>query len=120
MFGIEIKWVIQACVSAILIVFINVISNKYPLMASLTVAIPIISVSVMILMHIDGKDVNTIATWTTDVFWLVLPSLSFFLLFPYLVKHQFQFYSAFSISLATMIALYLGMMKVMQMFQANA
>ena len=74
--------------------------------AALLGALPIVTIISMIWMHAEGKDVDSIAKYSTTTFWLVLPTLPMFLVFPVLVKAGFGFWIALLLSIAVMLVLY--------------
>ncbi|MEM7009804.1 MAG: DUF3147 family protein, partial [Thermodesulfobacteriota bacterium] len=71
-------------------------------------ALPLTSLLAMIWLYIDTKDAGRIADLSISIFWLVLPTLIFFLILPWLLRQQYNFWFSLVISSAIMIGLYLG------------
>ena len=62
----------------------------------------------MIWLYVDTKDAARVAELSTGVFWLVLPTLLFFILLPWLIKQGAGFWAAMGASAAIMVIFYLG------------
>jgi hypothetical protein len=63
------------------------------------------------------KDVGKIAALSTSIFWLVLPSLAFFLaLPPLLLKLRLNFSLGFGLATALMLLCYVIMLAVLERF----
>jgi C4-dicarboxylate transporter len=67
----------------------------------------------MIWLYLDTGSTEKVADLSTSVFWLVLPSLPFFLLLPFLLKKEWGFYSSLAVSTAVMIGLYYAMVLIL-------
>ena len=65
-------------------------------------------------LQIETKDTERIISFSYNIFWMTLLSLSFFILFPYLLKKNISFGVSMGISLIVMVSLFLilvGLMK---------
>jgi hypothetical protein len=100
-------YVLKVVISAILIVLISEIGKRSSLMGAVLASLPLVSFLAIIWMYIESKDVKQIVNLSTDIFWLVLPSLFFFILFPILLKRELNFWLAFGFSAIVMIGAYL-------------
>ena len=105
--------------SSIIIVAISEISKRSSLMGSILASLPLISLLAFLWMYIDTKDVKKIADLSYGIFWMVLPSLSFFILFPILLKKNISFFFSLGISLIVMIALYFIMIVILKKVGIN-
>jgi hypothetical protein len=109
-------YIIKLITSSIIIVAISEISKRSSLMGSILASIPLISFLAFIWLYIETKDVGKIADLSTGIFWLVLPSLSFFLLFPLLLKKNIQFYLSMCIATIVMVLSYFIMIYILKKF----
>jgi hypothetical protein len=100
-------YVLKVLISAILIVLISEIGKRSSLMGAVLASLPLVSFLAIIWIYIESKDVKQIVNLSTDIFWLVLPSLLFFILFPILLKRELNFWLAFGLSAIVMIGAYL-------------
>lgn len=105
--------------SSIIIVAISEISKRSSLMGSILASLPLISLLAFLWLYIDTKDVKKIADLSYGIFWMVLPSLSFFILFPVLLKKNISFFFSLGISLIVMIALYFIMIVILKKVGIN-
>ena len=63
----------------------------------------------MIWLWRDTHDPVRMAAHAEATFWFVLPSLPMFLLVPYLLRHEWPFWSSLMVGCALTILLYLAM-----------
>lgn len=97
---------IKITISAFLIVLISEIGKRSSTIGGILASVPITSFMAFIWMYSESKDVKAIIDLSTDIFWLVIPSLVFFLIFPVLLKKEVNFYLAMGLSATVMIICY--------------
>ncbi len=107
-------YIVKVLISSLLIVLISEIAKKSGLLAGLFASIPLVSFLAIIWLYIETKDVIKIRELSTDIFWLVLPSLSFFIVFPYLLGRNMRFGWAMLLSTAVMVILYGCLMLILK------
>ena len=107
-------YILKFTISALLIVAISEISKRYSLTAGILASLPIVSVLGMIWLYIDTSSIEKVSKLSTSIFWMVLPSLSLFLVLPLLLKNKVSFYPALIISWLVMVCLYLAMILLLK------
>jgi len=85
------------------------------LIGGILASVPLVSVLGMIWLYIDTQSAEKVAQFSTSVFWLVIPSLSLFIVLPILLK-KMSFYFALPISLVVMIIFYYLMILILGKF----
>lgn len=100
--------IIKTVLTAVIIVGISEIGKRYTTFAALLAALPLTSLLAMIWLYVDTGDSERIADLSIGIFWLVLPTLLFFLVLPWLLRHQFNFWVSLGVSSVVMIIFYLG------------
>ena len=101
-----IYYAVKVLVSAGLIVLVSELGKRSSLLGAIFASLPLVSFLAIMWIYLETKDTKQIAALSTDIFWLVLPSLLFFVLFPFLLKRAVNFYLTFAISAAVMVAGY--------------
>ena len=91
-------------------------SKRSTLVGGILVAIPVVSFLSFIWMYVETKDTVRIAALSTSIFWMVLPSLPFFVLFPYLLHRNIGFFVSLMISTAVMLVLFFLMVQILGKF----
>ncbi len=109
-------YALKVLLSAIVIVLVSETAKRSSTLAGLLASIPLVSFLAIIWLYIETKDVNRISALSADIFWLVLPSLSFFLLFPFLLRRSAPFGWAMLLSAAVMVILYLIFMFLLRKY----
>jgi len=103
-------YILKVSLSAIVIVAIAEIAKRNTGLAALLASLPLTSLLAFIWLHIDGFTGTQIADLSKQIFWLVLPSLVFFVLLPVLLKHGLDFWLSLGLSAAATIACYFAFM----------
>jgi len=106
-------YVIKILVTAGLVVAVSEASKRSSFIGGLLASLPLVSFLGMIWLYVDTGSTEKVADLSRSIFWLVLPSLPFFLLLPFLLKRQFGFYPSLAMATVVMIALYAGMVNLL-------
>ena len=109
-----IYYIIKVLLSSVTIVAISEISKRSTMAGSILASIPIVSLLAFVWMYIDTRNTAKIAELSQGIFWLVIPSLLFFILFPALLKRNIDFWLALSLSLTTMVLGYFVMLFILK------
>jgi len=104
-----IYYIIKILITTTLVILISEIAKRSSFMGSLLASLPLTSYLAMIWLYVDTSNVEKVAGLSTGIFWLVIPSLSLFLLLPLLLKKEINFYFSLGISTLLMILLYFTM-----------
>jgi hypothetical protein len=105
--------IIKLVITAVLVVLISEVAKRSSLLGGLLASLPIVSYLALIWLWVDTHDAQKVSALSTSVFWLVLPSLPFFLVLPMLMK-RLSFAASLGIATAIMFACYLLMMALLK------
>ncbi len=103
----------KTLITAVVISGISEISRRFSFIAALMAALPITSILIFIWIYIDEKNISKISIMSQDIFFLVIPSLVFFLILPFLLKKGMNFYPALLMDIAITFVIYYLYMKLM-------
>lgn len=103
-----VQFLIKTLLTAFVVVAVAELSRRYTLWASLLVSLPLTSILAFIWIYVEGGDSAKIIEMSYSVFWLVFPSLAFFLILPLLLKQGLAFPPAMAVSIVAMAGLYAG------------
>lgn len=92
--------------TAIIIAIVSEISRRFTLMAAVLASLPLVSILAFIWIYVESRDIPRLIQMSQDIFWLVLPSLAFFVTFPLFLKQGIVFWWALLLSIALMLSLY--------------
>lgn len=112
-------YLLKILTSSVIIVLISEISKRSTLIASIFASIPLVSIMAFIWLYIDTKDVNKIASLSNGIFWMVIPSLLFFIIFPMLHKKNISFAISMILASLVMIAAYFILIFILKKFNIN-
>lgn len=82
------------------------LAKRLTAVAAILAALPLTSILAMVWLYVDTKDVSKISSLSTGIFWMVLPTLLFFLILPLLLKWKVPFFPALLVASAAMVGAY--------------
>lgn len=112
-------YVTKVIISAIVIVAVSEIAKRSSLFGALIASLPLTSLLAILWMRIEKVEVKKIAELSQSIFWLVTPSLFFFLLFPVLLNHGIRFWTGFGLSSVITISVYFILIWVLRVFNIS-
>jgi len=97
----------KVIVSAVVIAGVSELAKRFTLVAAILASLPLTSILAMIWLFRETGSVEKISALSTGIFWAVLPSLLFFVVFPPLLKNGIKFPWAMLLSSGVMFVGYL-------------
>lgn len=111
-------FIFKTFITALLIAGVSEISKRFTFLASILAALPLTSILIFIWMYIEQKNVQKISTMSLEIFFLVIPSLIFFLILPLLLKRM-EFFSALAIDITLTFGIYVIYLKVLKLVKPD-
>jgi hypothetical protein len=100
-------FIIKVLITSVIIVAVSEIGKWNSFMGSVLASIPLVSTLGMIWMYHEKTPLAKITAHSSNVFWMVLPSLPMFLVLPWLIeKQRWSFYPSLAVSVALTVVLY--------------
>ncbi len=96
----------KTLITALIIVAASELAKRYTLASALLLSLPLTSLLAFIWIYAESKDTGKIIEMSYSVFWMVIPSLAFFLILPLLLKAEMKFPIAILISSLAVAAIY--------------
>ena len=103
---------IKVVLSALVIVAVSEISKRSSLLGGLLASLPLTSLMAFIWLYLDTGSVQQVSALSNSIFWFIVPSLSFFLVFPWLLK-RLDFGWALLAGIGVLLASYYTMLYVL-------
>lgn len=107
-------YLLKVIVSALVIVAISEIAKRSTGFAALVASLPLTSLLAFVWMRMEGSPPERIGELSSQIFWLVLPSLVLFLLLPLLLKYGLNFWLSFGVSVAATAGCYLALLPLLR------
>ena len=92
--------------SALIIAAVSEVAKRSSLLGALIASLPLTSVLALSWLYIETKDYEKVAALSSDILWLVVPSLAFFAVLPVLLRMKMSFSLSLGIALAVMFLAY--------------
>jgi hypothetical protein len=96
-------------ISALVVVVVSEIAKRNSGFAALVASLPLTSLLAIVWLRIEGGQTTQIADLSQQIFWLVLPSLVLFALFPLLLKQGLSFWLSLGLASTATTVCYLLM-----------
>jgi len=109
-------FIIKVIVTSIIIVGISELSKRSTFAGSVLASLPLTSLLAFFWLYSDSHDTEKISDLSISIFWLVIPSLLFFIMFPYLLRKNINFYWAMILSSIAMVIAYFSMIWILKKF----
>lgn len=106
-------YLFKILLTACLVVAISEVAKRNSLMAALLASLPTISILALVWLYLDTQSVAKVAAFSTNVAWLVLPSLVLFVSLPLLLKWGLHFYVSLPLAMALTAGCYLFTVAVL-------
>jgi len=107
---------IKAAVSGAIVAAVSEIARRYPGWGGLVASLPLTSLLALIWLYSDTGDAAQAADLARGIFWLVLPSLAFFVVFPAAVRAGWTFWASMGTGIAATLVAYGAMLGVDRAF----
>ena len=109
-------YAVKVLVSAVLIVLISEIAKRSTFFGALIASLPVTSLLAFVWLYLDTGNSARIAALASGVFWLVLPSLAFFVVLPLALRAGWTFWPSLLSAMATTVACYGIMVPLVRKF----
>lgn len=110
------QFVLKVIISAVIITVISIVSKKAPLFGAIIASLPLTSILAMIWLYKDTQNVQQVIGLSDSIFWMVIPSLIFFVALSILMKNGLGFWISLGGSCFIMIISYAVYIKVLSIF----
>jgi hypothetical protein len=97
---------IKVLVSAVIIATVSEVARRSTMFGALIASLPLTSLLALVWLYQETKSAERVAALSTDILWLVLPSLVFFIALPILIRRGFNVYPALAFSSLCTVAAY--------------
>jgi hypothetical protein len=106
-------YVMKLMLSAGAVVAVSEIAKRHSGFAALVAALPLTSLLAFIWMQLEGAPPQAVAALSSQIFWLVLPSLVLFLVLPALLKHGVGFWLSLLGAASATVLCYFAMLPLL-------
>ena len=103
----------KVIITSLIIVAISELSKRSSFIGALLASLPLVSILAMLWLYIDTKDIEKVSDLANSIFWLVIPSLVFFICLPLLLRKGHDFYLSMAVSIAATAGCYFILVKLL-------
>jgi uncharacterized membrane protein (GlpM family) len=110
------EFVTRVIASAVIIAAISLVSRRVPLIGAIIASLPLTSILAMIWLYRDTRSVQQVRELSNAIFWMVAPSLVFFVTLSVLLRNHLGFWASVMAATLVMIATYTVYLKALAGF----
>ncbi|MCC7404977.1 MAG: DUF3147 family protein [Bdellovibrionales bacterium] len=107
------QYALRVLITAVLVVAVAEVGKRSTWAGALLASLPLTSILALSWLYWDTKSVEQVSRMSSSIFWLVGPSLIFFLVLPLLLKWGVHFWGALALASGVMAGAYLGFVKIL-------
>lgn len=108
-----VETIVKVLATSILVVAIVEVSKRSTLLGALLASLPLTSLLAIVWLYAGTGDTEQVAGLAASIFWLVLPSLVFFVVLPVLLRRGWAFAPSLALAAALTVAAY-GLLLALQ------
>jgi hypothetical protein len=105
----DVQYVVKVLLTAAVVVAIAEIAKRSTFWGAAVASLPLTSVLAFVWLYVDTGSAQRVADLSQGVFWLVLPSLTLFIMLPWLLRAGFGFWPSLGVSCVATAAAYFAM-----------
>lgn len=99
-------FLLKVLLSALVIAGVSELARRHSTLAAILASLPMTSLLAILWLFYDTRDGHLAGELATQIFWALIPSLLFFLAFPWLLKAGLRFPLALTLALLLMLCGY--------------
>jgi hypothetical protein len=100
------QYALKVLISAVIVVAVSELAKRSTLIGALVASLPLTSLLAFVWLYWDTGDSVRVASLSTGIFWLVLPSLVLFLALPLFLRLGWTFWLSLLAASALTVASY--------------
>lgn len=112
-------YLLKILISALIVVLVSEIAKRNSLFGALVASLPLTSLLALIWMRVEKVDSQKIAALSSSIFWLVIPSLLFFIIFPLLLRRNIPFWISIGIASGVTAVSYFLLTGILRYFHID-
>ncbi len=113
------QYIAKVILTALVVVVVSEVAKRWTLMGAVIASLPLTSILALIWLYAETKSTTKVMDLSWGIFWVVIPSLLFFVTFPLLIKWGGHFWLSLSGACAVTALGYLGYLKVLTKIGVN-
>lgn len=110
------RYALEVGLAALIVVAVKELAQRSTLFGALVASLPLTSLLAFVGLWLASAERERIAQLSTSIFWLVLPSLPLFLVFPYLLRRGLGFVPSLALACALTAGCYALLVRVLGRF----
>lgn len=107
------QYAVKVILTALIVVAISEVAKRWTLMGAVIASLPLTSILAIVWLYLDTKSLSKVSGLSWGIFWVVIPSLLFFISFPLLIKWGASFWLSLGGGCAVTAVGYFGYLKIL-------
>ena len=112
-------FLLKVLISALIIAAASEVARRDAPLAAILASLPLTSILAILWLYHDTRNGQLAGELAAQIFWAILPSLLFFVAFPWLLKAGLRFSLALPLSIGIMVAGYVTYAAIIRRLGVN-
>ena len=108
------QYVVKVLLTVAVVVAVSEIAKRSTFWSAALASLPLTSLLAFVWLYAETHDVQRVADLSQGIFWLVLPSLTMFILLPFLLRSGWTFWFSLAVACVATGMAYLGVIWCLQ------
>ncbi|MDD2999649.1 MAG: DUF3147 family protein [Candidatus Riflebacteria bacterium] len=113
------QYFIKILITTVMVILISEAAKRNQMAGAILAALPTTSIIAITWYYYDTANKTQTAGLVEDIFYMVLPSLIFFIILPYMLRRDYSFAASIGVSSAATAGVYLIFIKLLDMLKTN-
>lgn len=113
------QYFIKIGLTALMVVMVSEIAKRSSFWSAFFASLPLMSVLAFVWVYLESGNAHAVGQLSYAIFWLVIPSLLFFLVLPFLLNQGINFWTSLLLSTTVTALGYFGMVQILKAFKIN-
>ncbi len=102
------KFLLNTLISALIIATVAEVGKRSSFVGALLVALPLTSIMALSFLYVETGNIEKVSALSLGIFWLVLPTLLFFIALPLLLRSGLNYWASLAIASSALILVFVG------------
>lgn len=111
--------ILKVSISAAVIVAVSEIAKRSSFFGAVVASLPLTSLLAFVWLYRDTGDAGRVAALSGQIFWLVIPSLLLFLVFPWCLRRGWHFWPSLGVGVLATVVAYLALVPLLRRLGVN-
>ena len=109
-------YIVKVALTATVVVAVSEVAKRSTFWGAVLASLPVASLLAFVWLYLDTADSSRVAALSQNILWLVIPSLTLFIVLPVLLRSGVTFWASLAVACMATVVAYLAMVWCLNRF----